>query len=246
MLNFLRKIKGDGTPSLAEAESLSRKIKALDANVVQLVTTLRAIQSAPRGAQKARDYLPQLLEAIRFNLEEELNLAKAIEKETRQEPSKSNYNQDFSEETQANIMSFCKAILKHLDDVFFTVIQDRDAGNQLENKKYIIRETKNRFIIQEFEIMWIQRPLKERGIISKTADIVEDIKNLCLTLINHMLYASLEERINETKEAKRQGLNRFFSLTEKEYSNYNLGDVCPLDFFVIHFTERLKKIIKNK
>src|SRR3989339_2020601 len=183
MLNFLRKIKGDGTPSLAEAESLSRKIKALDANVVQLVTTLRAIQSAPRGAQKARDYLPQLLEAIRFNLEEELNLAKAIEKETRQEPSKSNYNQDFSEETQANIMSFCKAILKHLDYVFFTVIQDRDAGNQLENKKYIIRETKNRFIIQEFEIMWIQRPLKERGIISKTADIVEEIRNLCSILV---------------------------------------------------------------
>ncbi|MBS3162443.1 hypothetical protein J4467_00825 [Candidatus Woesearchaeota archaeon] len=163
----------------------------------------------------------------------------------KQEPSKSNYNQDFSEETQANIMSFCKAILKHLDDVFFTVIQDRDAGNQLENKKYIIRETKNRFIIQEFEIMWIQRPLKERGIISKTADIVEEIRNLCSILVNSMLNSSLDERIDETRKAKQIGLYTFFSLTRTEYSNYKLGEICPLDFFVVYFTKRLKEIIKN-
>ena len=199
MLDFLRRTKDGITPTLDEVELLIEQIDRLKGNLIDLRVAIT------NNSPKAKNQIPNLLIAIQGNLERDLRLVIETKARTEEfnnptkEPSKSNYNQDFSEEDKADIMAFCKNILRDLDKAFLSVIQDRDAGNQLENKKYIIRETIFRFNIYEYEIMWLQNHLKKRETISKTADIVEDIKNLCLTLINHMLYASLEERINETK-----------------------------------------------
>jgi len=235
MLNFLRKIKGDGTPSLAEAESLSRKIKALDANVVQLVTTLRAIQSAPRGAQKARDYLPQLLEAIRFNLEEELNLAKAIEKETRQEPSKSNYNQ-FSDQQKQIIYQFCSRILGNYDTLFWkytTYLSHERRLKEIMDENFNINLEDYKYLITNLSI----DSLSEKKIIQV---------NRCIKVIlDQILETFLTTRRDELNRIYTLRVNKLFSLTSDEYKQHFSKKQSPSKWFNQAFTKELETIIKS-
>jgi len=234
MLDFLRKTKGGITPTLDEVDKLIESIGALDGNLRNLRVAIS------NNNPKAKKAIPALLLAIQGNLERDLRLVT----KTRVR-AENNYNQDFSEEDKVVIMNFCKTILRHLDTVFLRVINDKAAGNQLENKKYIISETKKSFIISDPEIMEIQNHLKKRKIIPETVNIIYEIKNIFITLIQLMLDISLNQGIQKTKKIKQQRLQQYFSMTKKDSNDNRLGD-CPLDYFVMEFIDDLKKIIKNK
>lgn len=242
MLEFLRKTKEGIAPTLDEVESLIEQIDKLKGNLIDLKVAIA------NGSSKAQKQIPALLLTIQGNLERDLKLVNIVQEKVAQQALTSDYQ--FEKEIKIGIFGFCYKILVNFDGFFFRRIDKdslKDSINSQVTLEYISFEINRYFEIDAKDITALKQFLDSNGLTINDYNVQSIIEIYFKLVLEIIIDPFFKKRKGELLMVLELNQGLFFSLSQKNYYTLTkINDICPFDWFVEEFEQRLKRCLLKK